>query len=485
MMAYIPVFNEDDRRARNLDVMQAHYLFQRLAKGDNIPDDVLLELIDQGLVKEADEDLPPDEVLEAALPKVEEEEYEPDVLADAINDAPFPDPMLDEAYEGLAGDLIDAIVPYTDASKEGLLTVLLTEVGVLAGPRPSIYYGGVQHANLFTVLVGDTGRGRKGTALAMMQQAIAGVEPVLLDISHGGVGSGEGLVMLMKGAIDADPAGLGRIFLREEEFARLLKAAGREGSTVSELLRQAYDGRALQRVTAASNVRVTDYHTGFHGHCTREDLTRFLDNVEVANGYANRFLYIPVQKRDAEVLQEAWTLPSELKTKLADALVFASTMKTNTFIGANMPVEEEAIALLDDEASRREAVLGVASMLARRLHVHAARASIVYAVLDQSPRVTAAHVRRALAFTEYGWRGLIWAFGEATGDPDADLLLRHLRAAGRAGLSTRARARLFSNVPSRIQKATDPLIRLGLAELTSGPSGRTGGRPTKILRLKG
>src|SRR5688572_190228 len=75
-------------------------------------------------------------------------------------------PTLDTtALYGLAGEIIRAIEPHTEADSAGLLTQLLTFFGSAAGR--SAYYrveSDHHHTNLFTVLVGPTSKGRKGTS---------------------------------------------------------------------------------------------------------------------------------------------------------------------------------------------------------------------------------------------------------------------------------------------------------------------------------
>jgi hypothetical protein len=106
---------------------------------------------------------------------------------------------------------------------------------------------------------------------------------------------------------------------------------------------------------------------------------------------------------------------------------------------------------------------GVARDLTRRMSIIAFRVALVHALVEQSVRVTLEHLERALALTEYARRGLAWVFGDTIGNPDADLLFRHLQAAGR--LTRRAITQQIIRDPIRRQAAIDELLRLGRARV--------------------
>jgi hypothetical protein len=64
----------------------------------------------------------------------------------------------------LAGDLVRAIVPTMEADPVALLITSLPMFGHACGRDPHVLVGDSRHGtNLFTVLVGETSRTRKGT----------------------------------------------------------------------------------------------------------------------------------------------------------------------------------------------------------------------------------------------------------------------------------------------------------------------------------
>jgi hypothetical protein len=75
----------------------------------------------------------------------------------------WPEALSAEAYIGVAGELVRAIEPYTEADPAALFVHLLTGLGNLIGRGPHFTVGGAKHhLNLFAIMVGQSSRGRKG-----------------------------------------------------------------------------------------------------------------------------------------------------------------------------------------------------------------------------------------------------------------------------------------------------------------------------------
>jgi hypothetical protein len=77
-------------------------------------------------------------------------------------------PTLDAiAYRGLAGEVVRAILPYTEADPAALLLVFLVRFGNAVGTGPHFWLGGKEHPPRINCwLVGGTSEGKKGTAQA-------------------------------------------------------------------------------------------------------------------------------------------------------------------------------------------------------------------------------------------------------------------------------------------------------------------------------
>lgn len=87
--------------------------------------------------------------------------------------------MAPEAFKGLAGDIVRAIDPTTEADPVAVLVSLLVLVCSLVTRGPHLMIGDTRHGeNLFATLVGDTSTARKGTSLADPRRHMELVDPV-------------------------------------------------------------------------------------------------------------------------------------------------------------------------------------------------------------------------------------------------------------------------------------------------------------------
>src|SRR5262249_20934343 len=87
-----------------------------------------------------------------------------------------------------------------------------------------------------------------------------------------------------------------RLLAVEPEFAAVLKRASRDGNALTAVLRQAWDGIFLRNMTRGSPYRATGAHIGITAHITPQELAKLLTEVDVANGFINRFLIYCVRR---------------------------------------------------------------------------------------------------------------------------------------------------------------------------------------------
>lgn len=183
-----------------------------------------------------------------------------------------------EAMYGLAGDIVRAIDQHTEADPVALLAQFLVAFGNAVGRGPYFTAETDRHGtNLFIVLVGVSSRGRKGTAWGHIHNLFEMVIPdlfqtVALDwvqnCMANGLSSGEGLIWAMRDPIERtepvrekgrvvdyqvvtdDPGVLDkRLLVLESEFAAVLKVLHREGNTLSDVIRAAWDTGNLRIMT--------------------------------------------------------------------------------------------------------------------------------------------------------------------------------------------------------------------------------------------
>jgi hypothetical protein len=351
-------------------------------------------------------------------------------IASAAGSRPWP--VLDEAaLYGLAGEIVRAIEPSTESATVAILIQLLVYVGNLIGRGPFFEVEATEHhTNLFAVLVGKTSKGRKGTSenwvLKLMQLVDADwVKQRVKD----GLSSGEGLMLSIRDSSEkkdkvrgkneerviVDPGVTDkRALFRESEFASVLTMAGREGNTLSTVLRNVWDGKDTGTLTRQASIRVTKPHVSVAGHITQEELLRKMPEVEAFSGFANRFLWICVDR--SKCLPEGGA-DVDLEP-FAERLAGAVTIAQST---TRMSRDQEAAKLwagfYTDPARELPGLAGAATS---RSEAQTLRLSMIYALLDESDVIRDEHLRAAIALWQYAEDSARYIFGDATGEPKKD-----------------------------------------------------------------
>jgi hypothetical protein len=110
-----------------------------------------------------------------------------------------------------------------------------------------------------------------------------------------------------------------RILVVETEFASTLRVAARDGNTLSAVARQAWDRGDLRILTKNSPAAASDGHVSIMGHVTSDELLRYLTRTEMANGFANRFLWFLVRR--SKRLPDGGLVPGTEINRLAARLM--------------------------------------------------------------------------------------------------------------------------------------------------------------------
>ena len=87
-----------------------------------------------------------------------------------------------------------------------------------------------------------------------------------------------------------------RLLVVETELVSAFKVAARDGNTLSPVIRQAWETGTLRTLTRNNPLTATDAHISIIGHIPAEELLRHLTSTEIANGFANRFLWFTVRR---------------------------------------------------------------------------------------------------------------------------------------------------------------------------------------------
>lgn len=399
-----------------------------------------------------------------------------------------------EAFHGLAGDFVRTVEPHTEADPVALLGQFLTYFGNVIGPLGPYYRveGDYHHLKLFVNLVGDTSKARKGTSHGHIQNIYRQVAPEWTKTRiMGGLSSGEGLIWGVRDPItkrepvkdkgkhtgeyqevEIDPGEADkRLLVYEPEFATVLKVTGREGNTLSDVIRKAWDGTDLRTLTKNNPAKATGAHISIIGHITAEELRRYLDKTEMANGFGNRFIWLCVKR--SKILPHGGGMEtvnfSPLIQRLTGAVNFARKTGLVGMAPETMKLWEAVYGPLS------EGKPGLTGALIARGEAQVVRLASIYALLDQSRLILPEHLKAALALWAYAEASVRFIFGKALGDPVADQIRRALKTATKGLTRTEISNLLGRNVQAgRIGAALDLLHRHNLARVE--PITDTGGR---------
>jgi len=298
---------------------------------------------------------------------------------------------------------------------------------------------------LFAVLVGETSKARKGTSLGYIKQILGSVDPEWEENRiQSGLSSGEGLIWAVRDPITKKEKEKGkktyidtvvdegvtdkRLLIIESEFASTLRVMGRDGNTLSPLIRNAWDTGNLQTLTKNTPAKATGAHISILAHITRSEM-RYLTETEAANGFGNRFLWFCVQRSKNLPFGGEFTKIDKqpLISKLTEAVNFAKNAGEITWAEETRQLWEEAYAQL------AEGKPGMAGAMTARAEANVVRIAAEYAILDLSRLIRPEHLKAALAVWNYAENSVRYIFQDRTGDPLADSILNHLIEQGEVG----------------------------------------------------
>lgn len=410
----------------------------------------------------------------------------------------WPADLEPEAFHGIVGEIVRLIVPETEADPAALHASILTAAGNAIGRAPHFTTGADRHhPALFIGVVGPTAGG-KGVSMGMAKKAVtpADTEWAKNRLVEG-LSTGEGLIYHVRDPLeerrlakdgeteDADgfvteivDPGIAdkRVLVTAGEFAQVLTAAGREGNTLSPILRSLWDDGNAGSLTRSSPIRTTGAHVSIVAHITEEELRKKLTATDSANGFGNRFMWVAAKR--ARKLPFGGDIRDEdlnpLIQRLTTAIRDARRMGE---MGMNLAAQKVwSDAYVNELTADREGLFGA---ITGRAHAISLRLTVLFAALDGCDVIEAAHVRAALATWRRAEASALYLFGDSTGDKFTDKVKTVLADAGPEGIrKAEIRERLGSHGfgADRINEALITLKKAGGATYITED---TGGRPAE------
>lgn len=327
----------------------------------------------------------------------------------------------DGIFHGPLGDIVNILDPHTEADPVGVLMSLMTMYSVAIGPEPTVKVGNSnQKLIVWTILSGDSGIGRKGTATGDARLVVEKAVPHLFDrTSHfiSAPNSGAGFVSdlhnraLQNGWTDNKEDDDGETYITGllpgfpalmvvPEMASVFRT-NKVDTTLSQNLREAWEGGSLSNVTKKESIVVDAPHVGIIGHITPTELETSLSDSDSGGGTANRMLWIYVER--SKRLKLGGNLSSEELEKAAS--MFKEAVEFAADFGGTVTLSQEAknywLDVVYDEIDEAILTGETVKTFAARSIPYTYRLAALYALSSHRTEISVADLSAAAGIIRY------------------------------------------------------------------------------------
>jgi hypothetical protein len=395
-----------------------------------------------------------------------------------VRTGPAPDPAV---YQGWLGKTSLTLTETSEADPVAVLATLMAFFGVMAGRGPYVQISDDRHpALIWPLIMGHTGIGRKGTSLGVAARLVkAAASEFHSENVTSGLSSGEGLIAAVADEDEGQCGGKTRLVI-ETEYSNTMKRSGREGNTLSGVLRQAWEGDDLSTLTKIS-LHATAPHLGILAHITPGEFRLCASGADMAGGTYNRFL--PIYSERSKEIPDGEGAPEDLVAN--HALVLRELVKQARDV-RKVPLTDAARDYWADVVysalSGAQPTDGTVAQFTARATPYARRAAMLYALGDGAAEVDVTHLQAAYALVSYARATAAFVLGTGTGDPRLDKLIVALDTAGVQGLTRSDISRLFSGKLS-VPQLDDLMTKAEALPGVTRTQRRGAGRPTDVWSL--
>lgn len=317
---------------------------------------------------------------------------------------------------GIVGHFMRRVEEETEAHPVALAVSFLVALGNAIGRGPHTLVGRTRHgANLFTAIVGNTGAGRKGTGMDIVRDCIRTADEYWAEVCQSpNLTSGEGVVDALRDPVHKSVPKKGggpeefevvtvdpgvpdkRLLIVCSELVSAFKAGNREGSILSQTLREAWDGKTLRTMAKNAARTSTDPHLSIIGHATRFELMRVAKESDIHGGTMNRFLFVLSDR--ARLLPHGGDLDDlgTVPARVADTVQFAQGIERMR----RTPEADRLWETIYPELTTARGSELVAAVLSRG-EAQALRLSMLFALAARRAEITAEDLAAAIDLWRY------------------------------------------------------------------------------------
>lgn len=340
------------------------------------------------------------------------------------------------ARYGWIDEYINLVEPTTEAPDSFHFACGMTMLGACIGRRVALFHSSERlHPNLYTLLIGPSGRARKDTAIKR-SLALPQLQPpsqmalttlgipfrVIRDIS-----SAEGLIRILS----KQP----NIYFYATEFSKLMHNATREStSSIAPTLMEAFDTPTVLSNTVKSEQESNEARNPFLSVMAAvqpEILSDLIGNQQQYSGFLNRWLLIVGDGKGPRPTPPNLDESSgwKLMKRAMDAI---QSYPEGSVVHIGPQADERwrewyVASYPSGSASSQEDAMGI------RLGTLIKKAALIHAVMDRSSFVEVNHLEAAIALVEWSWghtKRLLPTWGES---PDAALQRKIIETLNRKG----------------------------------------------------
>lgn len=429
-----------------------------------------------------------------------------------FSDYVLPRPKLPAiALHGQLGRMTEAACSNSEAVPASVAIHILTRFAATLGRTAYIQIGDhKRHLRMFSLIVGPTAKGRKGTSSEMPNRLFESVHSDYL-VNAGflplekltALSTGEGLIQKVRdpfswttGDKEHNDPGVSdkRLLCDISEFAGVLAQGRREGATLSTVLRDAFDGVVMTTPSATAFRRASDTHVCVVGSVPETEIVKNLNDVEKTNGFANRFpmFYSARTKIVPSPKPTDPMLMAQFARHVADAIWFGSRVGL-------VEMDDDALSLWETTLYRRiedQTYPELIDSLLGRRSLHTMIFAALIALFDHKSKIDADHLLAADAWMEYWEQTVLFVFSTAESNEKAikdkalrDQLVKMIDELGGVKVSHTALALKATNkYQSRDVKAVDVKRATEALQRESPPrihteTMTTAGRPANYYTL--
>lgn len=307
-------------------------------------------------------------------------------------------------YRGWLADYVSLMQPTTEAPKSFHLGVGFTIAGAILGRDVWCSYGDPLYANLFTLLVGQSGKTRKDTAIRRGTRLISDhhimngklVSPITRIITD--IGSAEALM----DELSEHP----NLMLYSTEFSKLMGNAKRKATgTIIPTLMQVWDAPiTMSSLTRGKPVEAHFPYMSVIAATQPEILANLMSEEDVFSGFANRWFYVCGDATNKPIPSPP-PVDSVLSAELYEELKQRRTEASNRSSGINLSREahlrwQEWYTFdyhRDSATAEEDAMRPRHAPLIQKL-------ALIYAATEGSKAITLDHLEAAISVIE--WMGI-------------------------------------------------------------------------------